>query len=248
MSYKHLITQSKLDEVIERAEEDDNMDAPGIRNMYWLPEEAVGEVIKWHMHWGYTFCEVVDVDVDDETITLSELFTDREFTTDFEKSLDKPFIGSEYTVEWIEAKVDGEWERVSDYATPDDPMGPYIKSGEEYDNVRVVEKSYTYGAEKYYSWPIRVDRQTGEPGTVPEKESMTDPDLYDRLMDSIELPEDFDLNGMQVGTLYTDEHVIETDDGVEKQYEIVWWTIDSAFQPSHTRLSPVTEIDRRSTA
>lgn len=248
MSYKHLITQSKLDEVMANAKEDDAKDADGIREMYWLPEEAVGQIIKWNMHWGYTFCEITDVDVDEGTVTLSELFTDREFTTSFEKSLDKPFIGTEYTVEWIEAKVDGDWERVSDYATPDDPMGPYLKRGEEYDTTRVVEKSYTYGSEKYDSWPIRADRQTNELGTAPDKEDMDDPELYDRLMDSIELPDDFELQGLQVGTLYTEENIIETDDGREKQYEIVWWTIDSAFQQSHKRLSPVTEIDRRSTA
>ncbi len=247
MPYKHLVTEDKLEEIIEDAENSDrDVNPDGIRDMYFTPDEALGRTIKLHLHWGHTFCEIAAINMGDETVTLSELFTDREFTVSTDDSFDIPFIGAEYTVEWIEAKVNGEWERVSDYSAPDDPMGPYVKRGEEYDTIRVVSKTYEYGSDKYSSWPIRIDRQTNEPEIVPDREDLQNPEVLDRVLDSIALPDDFDLGGLEIGTVYTDEHIVETDDGeYEREYEVVWWTIKSQFQPSnHRRVSPITALDR----
>lgn len=241
MPYKHIISRSDLAEIIEQAQADDNKDAKGIREMYWLPSEAVGEVVKWHMHWGHTFCEITDVNMDEETVSLSELFTDREFTTTTDNGLDKPFIGAEFNIQWIEGKTNDEWERISDYATPDSPVPASTDKAEEYDNTRIVEKSYTYGSEKYSSWAIRIDRQTGNPTTVLDPDTISNADVYNDIMENIDLPENFALKGLQIGTIYTDEEYVETEDGVEKEYNIVWWEIDSQFQKS-AKLSPVSRL------
>lgn len=241
MPHKNIIPRSDLAEIIERAQADDNKDAKGIREMYWLPSEAVGEIIKHHMHWGHTFCEITNVDMGEETVTLSELFTDREFTTTTDDSLDKPFIGAEFSIQWIEGKTNGEWERISDYATPASLLPASTDKTEEYDNTRIVEKSYTYGSEKYSSWAIRIDRQTGNPTTFLDPDIITNADVYNDIIENVNIPENFDLKGLQIGTIYTDEKHVETEDGVEKEFNIVWWEIDRQFQKP-TELSPVTRL------
>ncbi len=246
MPYKHIVSESELERILTEAADNDH-DVDGVREMYWTPEEAVGNIIQHHLHWGRTFCEVTDVDMEEETVTLSELFTDREFTVSTDDSLDTIFIGGEFTVEWIEARIDGEWERVSDYATPTDPLGLYIKTDEDIsiEDTRRVSKTYVHKTAQYDAWPIRVSSDGDNVETVLDDSDLQNAPVFDDIRDSVQLPSDMNLNGLEIGTLYTETHIVDTEDGQEKQYEIVWWNIKHQFRDSGMRsLSPVTRLER----
>lgn len=244
MPRKHLVTEETLNKALEEAEENDR-DVEAIRKMYVTPDEALGQVFRKTLHWGRTFYEAVDVNREEEELILSELFTDREFTEPFGEILETPLLGSEFEVSWIEAKVDSKWERVSSYATPGDWRSPHIPRDEDYEETRVVKKTYEHGADQYDSWPIRVDRQTGEPEIVIGLDDTRNSGLLKQVLDSIELPDSFDLGGLVIGTVYTEEKIKETENGHKKEYEVVWWRIDSQFQPSnHRRISPVKKLDK----
>lgn len=250
MPYKHIVTEDKLNEIIANAERDEDKDADGIRDMYMTPGEAVGRVIKNALHWGHTFVEITDVDMDGETVTMEELFTGEEYTASTDDAFDVPFIGSTFTVEWIEARVDGEWERVSNYKTPASWRGPAIPRDESYDDTRHVKKTYTHRTDEFDEWDLRIDRQTGEACIIPDAEDIINADALETLYSSIELPDDTQLNGLSIGSVYTKEHIVETDDGHERKHEIVWWQVNSQFQSTdrYNSVSPVTELDRRPTA
>ena len=247
MPYQHVVTTEKLEEIRAETEDKDDHDTEVILDRYMTPDEALGTVVTHHTHGMATpMCEVTDVNVEEETLTLARLFDpDTTYTVPMDSSLDTPFIGKEYTVSWIEARIDGEWERVSDIACLGDWRGPHTH-GEEYDETRVVEKTYKHGADQYGEWPIRVDRQSGEPEVVIDRESFQNPDVLDTALDQITLPDDFDVGGMVVGSIYTEEHIVETEDGGrEKQHEIVWYDVKSQFRPDYRGYtSPVNAVDR----
>lgn len=245
MTRKHLVTEETLEKALADADENDR-DLDAIREMYVTPEEAVGQVFKKTLHWGWTFYEAVDVDHEEEELVLEELFTGREFREAFGEILQVPFIGAEFDVSWVEAKVDGEWERVSEYATPGEWRKPGLPNGEDYDQTRVIEKTYRHGDDQFDAWPIRIDHQTGEPEVVIDLEDVQNKTVLERMLDSIELPDSFALGGLEVGTVYTEQHLVETDDGHAKEYEVVWWSVKSQFEPSRARrVSPVKSLERR---
>jgi hypothetical protein len=247
MPYQHIVTPEKLEEIRSECEERDDHNTEAILDKYVTPDEAIGMVVTHHTH-GYAtpMCEVASVDVDEELVTLERLFDpDTTHEIPMDKPLDTPFIGKEYTVSWIEARVDGEWERVSDVSCLGDWRGPHTH-GEEYDETRVVEKTYKHGADQYDEWPIRVARQSDEPEVVIEREDFQNPEVLDTVFDQITLPDDFDVGGLVVGEIYTEQHIVETEDGGhEKQHEIVWYSVKAQFRPGHRGYtSPVNGIDR----
>lgn len=246
MPQTHLVSQDRLDKTLEEAEENDrNVDA--IRDMYVTPEDAVGRVFKKMFDWGYTFYEAVDVDYEEEELILEELFTGREFTEDIGEILHVPLIGNEHTVSWIEARVDGEWKRVSNYSTPDDWQGLPTQN-DEYDQTRTVEKTYRHGEDEFEAWPIRVEHKSGEPEVAIDGENVKNDGVLEQVLESIKLPDSFDLASMKVGTIYTDTHIIEGEYGPEEEYEVVWWSIKHQFTGSNRqRVSPVTTLDRKVT-
>lgn len=247
MPQTHLVTEDKLEQTVEEAKED-GRDPDAIRDMYVTPEDAIGRVFKKMLHWGHTYYEAVGVDREGEEVVFEELFTGKEFREDFGTILNTPFIGDECTVSWVEAKIDGEWERVSEYATPDSWQNPTPPRGENYEQTRVVEKTYKHGSEQFDSWPIRIEHQSGEPEVAINGEGVQNDDVLEQVLESIELPDSFDLSGIQVGTIYTDKHIVEDGERKHTEYEVVWWSIKNQFKPSRRdRISPVTTLDRKVT-
>lgn len=249
MTYKHIATTEKQEEMREEAaEKDTNGDIDAVLERYLTPDEVLGIIVIHHPYGrGTPMCEVTDVDEDEGTVTLSRLFDpETTYTVGIDESLDTPFIGQEYNVEWIEARIDGEWERVSDVCGNGQWRGP--SADDEYENVRVVEKTYKHGADKYDEWPLRVDHQSGEADCVIDREDIQNPEALDTVLNQIELPDDFDVNGLQVGEIYTDTHIVEDEDGQQyKEFEIVWYSVRSQFRPSVRRYTTaVNGVERRS--
>lgn len=247
MPYKTIKPGDEIDRIVKETDNADrDADLDAVRDMYVTPENAIGMVVKLALHWGHAFCEVTDVDFEEEAITLEELFTGEQHVTDIDKALDVPFIGQEYTVKWIEARVDGEWERVSDYDTLKNPLGGNIPRGESYENTRQVEKTYKHGLDEFDTWRITVDQNTQNPEVFLDSDAVTNPEVLEGLLDSVVLPDNFDLSRLTIGTLYTKERYVGGEDGREQKHEIVWWTVKSQFEENtgRNRFSPVTELDR----
>lgn len=237
MPHYHIATPDEIEEIRRDAEESDH-DVEAILDRYVTPDEAVGLVVELHKAGWFSpkMCEVVDVDTDDSTVRLEGLF-DPETTHQlpFDAPLPVPFIGQEYTVSWLEARIDDDWQRVSDVRHP----GQWRKArtdSDEYDNVRRVEKTYTHGTDQYREWPVRIDRQTGEPSVSFDRSDLQNPEALTTALNQVELPDNFSLNGLVIGQVYTDEHIVTTDDGHrERVYELVWYSIKPQFRPNGRR-------------
>lgn len=253
MPSKHLVTPAKREQAIKETQDNDSIETDAVRRMYITPDEALHQTVKHHLHWGDTFCEVTEIDLEEGRVELTELFTDRVFEINCPAAprLKFPYVGEEHTIEWVEALVDGDWERVSEYETPDNPIGLSNKHSDRYDHTRRVSKTYTHGLDEYDAWAIRVDRQTGTPEAPFNHEDTTNPEIYDAMQSGIVLPDEMDLGGIEIGTLYTQSKIVEDDDTGErtKNYEIVWWSIKPQFKSTsglapNPRASPVSLLDK----
>lgn len=232
--YVNIATPEEIEQVREECEDRDGHDTEAILNKYITPEEAIGMVVKHHPH-GYVdpFCEITEIDVDEEEITLTHLFArDTTFTIPIGKAVDVPFPGDEFSVIFVEGLKDGEWERISNVSDFGEFRLHINKdvNVDEYDNTRQVEKTYTHGLPRLTEHKIRIDRQTGEPDITLDKDLIQNTEVLNKIRSSIEIPDDFDLRGHVVGKLYTDTHIVETNEGKERRHEIVWYNIDNSFR------------------
>lgn len=201
---------------IEKAENGEINASPEFcRKTNITPKDMIGNIVTFtspRSNYSHTMGEVTDIDMKGKPeATISELFIDREFIetghqlADGNKgafiNLSLPFLGDEHTVKWVEAKINDEWEMVSDVVLGT-AMNHFTQIQHEYDTTRVLKKTYTHNPQGLCTNSIRPsdDQTRGE--VIPDREQFTDPELYDQVMNSIIIPETVG-KYTNLGTLYT---------------------------------------------
>lgn len=228
----NITTEEQLEEMRSDAKEAPDKDADEVLANYLSPKEAIGTIVKLDGNGlGKTFAEIEYVNVPEERVTLTELFTDTGHKKNrFPASFMIPTLGEEYTVKWIEAKTgnDNSWERVSDIATPGEWRKPHLERDESYHATRLISKTYAHGLQEYGEHKIRIDHE-GNLVTYFEEGELTNPDELRKIEQAIETSKDA-LHGTHVvGQLYVSDEPA-SDPDTDAKYEIVWWTIEPAFE------------------
>jgi len=248
MHSKHVLPDDEYEQTLQNAR-DNNRDMTVIENMYARANDIIGTVVTLTLHWGDTFGEVTAVDFDADTITIEELFTGEEYKRSTDRALDQPFPGQEFTVSWLEARIDGAWERVTDKSPRHEWRGPTLSDTESYDEVREITKTYEHAAAELDAFDIRVDRSTNQPEVHLDEDDVINSDVIEKLLHAFTVPDTDRLSGSVLGTIYTKERFIEQNDDTVRKYEIVWWDTNRQFIANHhQRPSPVRELDSLSLA
>lgn len=201
------------------------------------PEEVIGMVAEVETNQGFhrRMGEVTEVNIEEATATISELFTENEFTEAGSTvgtphiNLRLPRLGAEHTVKWLEARTDdGEWEQVSETRL-DSALNSFTRLKHEHDETRVIKKSYVHNPENLCSLRItpRKDRSGGK--THVDVEQFIDGDEYNQLMDALNVPENA-TSTTKLGTLYTRSDKREHD--ATRRHEIVTIQVERVARPN----------------
>ena len=213
---------------------------------FWTKDEDVlGSVVienSTMRHRG--FFEVIDYTNDH--ILLEELHTretKRIGRDDHCVMLDRPSIGKEFTVYWVDEEREGEWTRVEQHFYHE--AGAQRMAKEIDNKTRLVSQTYHHREDEFASWDIKIGNdgpsvipKIGNDGQSVIPEDFEENDIIDQVFRDIQedVPE-----GVRVGTIYTDYEVGVHDR--EKEHEIVWYEIDYPYRADIYR-GPIDTIDR----
>ena len=243
-----VLTEDSYHAEIEKAENDDTDGSVEHRQKTNItPEDIIGNVVTfespetWH---GRTMGEVTAIDMNGEhgpEATISELFINREHTETGHHitnddhggfiNLSLPSLGSKHTVKWLEAKIDGEWETVSDVVL-EAAMTEFTRLKHEYDITRMMSKTYTHNPQGLCTLPIRPNDDGTRGEVIPDTDQFTDPELYNRLMDNVIIPETAGAH-TQLGTLYTQSDRRQHDE--KRAHKIIDIQVDIVAQPERAQ-------------